>query len=54
MKRIYEPSFKYVPAASTSVAKTFARIRRELAAKAEQDKRMERISSVTQINRRTA
>jgi len=31
MSRILDKSFKYVPAAKTNLAKTFARIRRELA-----------------------
>lgn len=29
MKSILDPSFRYVPAASTDLRKTFARIRRE-------------------------
>ena len=31
MKSLLDPSFKYVPAASTDIRKTFARIRREQA-----------------------
>lgn len=27
--RLYDPAFKYTPAASTDIAKTFARIRRQ-------------------------
>lgn len=34
MSRILDKSFKYVPAAKTNIAKTFARVRRELEAKA--------------------
>lgn len=30
MKRLTDPSFKYTPAGSTDIAKTFARIRRQL------------------------
>lgn len=30
-RHIYSPAFVYVPAAKTDIAKTFARIRRELA-----------------------
>lgn len=35
MKSILDKSFRYVPAASTDVRKTFARIRREQAAASE-------------------
>lgn len=34
---LLDPRFKYVPAAKTNVAKTFARIRREMAEKAQAD-----------------
>lgn len=30
MKSILDPTFRYVPAASTDLKKTFARVRREL------------------------
>ncbi|MEO8676825.1 MAG: hypothetical protein ABI569_14710 [Casimicrobiaceae bacterium] len=30
MKSILDPSFRYVPSASTDVRKTFARVRREM------------------------
>lgn len=29
--RLLDPGFKYIPAKSTNIAKTFARVRRELA-----------------------
>lgn len=32
--RCFDPDFKYVPAAATDISKTFARIRREMAAQA--------------------
>lgn len=34
---ILDPRFKYVPASKTDVAKTFARIRREMAEKEKQE-----------------
>jgi len=33
MSKLLDPKFKYVPAAKTDIRKTFARVRRELAAK---------------------
>jgi hypothetical protein len=33
MKSILDPSFKYVPSASTNIAKTFAKIRKEMQVK---------------------
>lgn len=33
-KSILDPSFKYVPSSSTNLAKTFAKIRREMQVKA--------------------
>jgi hypothetical protein len=38
MKSILDPAFKYVPAASTDLRKTFARVRREQAKVAEEAK----------------
>ena len=37
MKRITDPSFRYVPASKTDVAATFRRIRRELKESAAKD-----------------
>jgi len=34
MKSILDPSFKYVPSASTNISKTFAKIRKEIQSKA--------------------
>lgn len=36
---ILDPRFKYIPAARTNVAATFARIRKEMKAKEEAEKR---------------
>lgn len=47
MSRILDRKFKYVPAARTNIAKTFARIRRE---QAEKD-RAEREAKVQQIRK---
>lgn len=35
-KSILDPEFKYVPSASTNIAKTFAKIRKEMQAKTKQ------------------
>jgi len=40
MRSILDPSFKYVPAAKTDVAATFARIRREQKAQAEETRKV--------------
>ena len=37
MKSILDPSFRYTPSINTDVRKTFARIRRELRVKAENE-----------------
>jgi hypothetical protein len=49
-----DPSWKYVPAASTDISKTIARIRRELKelAKEEQDKRSLKIVSLKKANQK--
>lgn len=39
MKSILDKSFRYVPAAATDVAKTFARVRRQQQHEREQDRR---------------
>jgi hypothetical protein len=36
VKHILDPEFKYTPALKTDIQKTFARVRRELAAKQQQ------------------
>lgn len=36
MKSILDPTFKYVPSSRTNIAKTFAKIRKELQAKDQQ------------------
>lgn len=41
MKRLTDPSFRYVPASKTNVAATFRRVRREMeAAAAAQEKKV--------------
>ena len=50
MSRILDKSFKYVPAAKTNIAKTFARIRREL----EGGKPQPTPPNVTNLKRKTA
>ena len=47
MKSILDPKFKYIPAAATDLAKTFARIR------AEQKKR-EKPANVTELRKKEA
>lgn len=39
MKSILDPSFRYVPSSKTDISKTFARVRREIAAQAEANKK---------------
>lgn len=39
MKSILDPTFRYTPAASTDLRKTFARVRREMAREAQQESR---------------
>ena len=46
-KSILDPSFKYVPSSSTNVAKTFAKARKEMQAKA---KPVQPIQEVRQFN----
>jgi hypothetical protein len=49
MKRILDPSFRYVPSHSTDVRKTFARVRRERVLAARRQ-----IDTVVRINGKTA
>ena len=49
MKRITDPSFKYVPSRKTDIAATFRRIRREMEAQAAKPK-----ASVREIKRKAA
>lgn len=47
---VFDPEFKYVPAAQTNISKTFARIRRELAEKEKRE--AESMQNVKQIKER--
>lgn len=42
MKSIMDPSFKYVPAVATNIAKTFARVRKEMAEQKEREEASKR------------
>lgn len=51
MKRITDPTFRYVPAVETDLRKTFARIRREQR-EAEERARQEQATKVAQLKRK--
>jgi hypothetical protein len=51
MKSILHPDFKYTPAASTDIRKTFARLRREAKAR-EQADQAEAVSKVRTLKRK--